>query len=155
MATLKFKDGNKWVDLLDTMYPIGSIYMSYNDTSPANTIGGTWVEIMQKGFFKCRRDDTEEILTEGGNNVHNHTDGDFRAFIGATNGLIHNIGYVHATPQNPNTGEQNYMPSINVKGADASQNNGFFNHFVPVKGYTAEANHFPTYITVCCWRRTA
>lgn len=29
-------------ELLDLVYPIGSIYMSVNDTSPANLFGGTW-----------------------------------------------------------------------------------------------------------------
>ena len=31
--------------LLDTMYPVGSIYMSVNDTSPAAIFGGTWKRI--------------------------------------------------------------------------------------------------------------
>lgn len=29
--------------LIDTIYPIGSIYMSVNDTNPSGFIGGTWV----------------------------------------------------------------------------------------------------------------
>ena len=31
--------------LLDTMYPVGSIYMSVNNTSPAAIFGGTWKRI--------------------------------------------------------------------------------------------------------------
>lgn len=31
--------------LLDTIYPVGSIYMSVNSTSPADFIGGTWEQI--------------------------------------------------------------------------------------------------------------
>lgn len=33
----------KMDSLLDTVYPVGSIYMSVNDASPATFIGGTWV----------------------------------------------------------------------------------------------------------------
>ncbi len=32
-------------DLLDMVYPIGSIYMSVNNTSPATLFGGTWVAL--------------------------------------------------------------------------------------------------------------
>lgn len=31
-----------WVNLSQTVYPIGSVYMSTISTSPASTIGGTW-----------------------------------------------------------------------------------------------------------------
>ena len=33
----------KMDSLLDTVYPVGSIYMSVNNASPATFIGGTWV----------------------------------------------------------------------------------------------------------------
>lgn len=31
-----------FINLLEVIYPIGSVYMSTNNTSPASTIGGTW-----------------------------------------------------------------------------------------------------------------
>lgn len=34
-----------WINLLDVLYPIGSIYCSINSTSPASTIGGSWTQI--------------------------------------------------------------------------------------------------------------
>lgn len=34
-----------WVNLLDVVYPIGSIYCSNSSTSPADIIGGTWTQI--------------------------------------------------------------------------------------------------------------
>lgn len=33
--------------MLDTIYPVGSIYMSVSDTSPASLFGGTWERISQ------------------------------------------------------------------------------------------------------------
>lgn len=35
-------------DLLDSIYPVGSIYMSTKDSSPANFLGGTWERIEGK-----------------------------------------------------------------------------------------------------------
>lgn len=29
--------------ILNTVYPVGSLYTSFNSTSPANIVGGTWV----------------------------------------------------------------------------------------------------------------
>lgn len=34
-----------WVNLLDVIYPAGSVYLSRNATSPASLIGGTWTQI--------------------------------------------------------------------------------------------------------------
>lgn len=32
-----------WISLLDIVYPVGSIYISVIDKSPADIVGGTWV----------------------------------------------------------------------------------------------------------------
>lgn len=34
-----------FVNLMDVIYPVGSIYMSTNNISPASSIGGTWVKL--------------------------------------------------------------------------------------------------------------
>ena len=36
---------SNFVNLLDIVYPVGSIYQSMNATSPADSIGGTWTQI--------------------------------------------------------------------------------------------------------------
>lgn len=36
---------SNFVNLLDIVYPVGSIYQSMNETSPADVIGGTWTQI--------------------------------------------------------------------------------------------------------------
>lgn len=40
----KVKDKLDKASLLDLTYPVGSIYMSINNTNPSNLFGGTWVE---------------------------------------------------------------------------------------------------------------
>ena len=34
-----------FVNLLEIVYPVGSFYLSANDESPANIVGGTWTKI--------------------------------------------------------------------------------------------------------------
>lgn len=34
-----------WVNILDVLYPVGSVYFSTAGTSPASTIGGSWTQI--------------------------------------------------------------------------------------------------------------
>lgn len=34
-----------FVNLIDVIYPVGSIYITTNATSPADSIGGTWTQI--------------------------------------------------------------------------------------------------------------
>lgn len=46
MSAIKFKIGDTWSDLvLDLVYPVGSLYMSINSTSPAILFGGSWAAI--------------------------------------------------------------------------------------------------------------
>ncbi len=52
-------------------YPIGSIYISTNSTSPATLFGGTWRQI--KGRFLLAADDTYEAGSIGGEATHTLT----------------------------------------------------------------------------------
>lgn len=36
---------NTWTTLLDAVYPVGSVYISWSATSPATLFGGTWTNI--------------------------------------------------------------------------------------------------------------
>jgi hypothetical protein len=36
---------SNFVNLMDIIYPVGSIYQSMNATSPADSVGGTWTQL--------------------------------------------------------------------------------------------------------------
>lgn len=54
---------------LDKVYPVGSIYMSVNDTSPATLFGGTWEEIAG-GRVLMGADSTYTLGSTGGSYTH-------------------------------------------------------------------------------------
>ena len=55
--------------LADILYPIGSVYMSTNSTSPATLFGGTWTKI--EGRFLWATGDTPMVT--GGSTARNNT----------------------------------------------------------------------------------
>lgn len=42
-ANLKVRSGGGFVSLLDIMFPVGSVYLTYSNVNPSKTLGGTWV----------------------------------------------------------------------------------------------------------------
>lgn len=57
--------------ILNTVYPVGSLYTSFNSTSPANIIGGTWEQI--QNCFLMAAGSSYAIGTSGGSTSHTHT----------------------------------------------------------------------------------
>jgi microcystin-dependent protein len=56
-------------DLINLIYPVGSIYMSANNVSPATFLGGTWEQI--KDTFLLCSGDTYSAGNTGGEAYHN------------------------------------------------------------------------------------
>ena len=153
-------DGTKYVmvsgDALDA-YPVGSIYISVNSTSPAGLFGGSWEKIADKF-----------LIGAGGSYS-----------LGATGGTITH-DHVLGTPDNTNAfalaqfnyKQSNNAPVLNVKEGNYTE--GYIpveqlqvsNHFtytenitrssaVQVVGKTKTANTLPPYLAVNIWKRTA
>lgn len=57
-----------FTNLLDIIYPINSLYMSFDSTSPAQSIGGSWNQIIGKVI---RGNDD---IDAGGNDTHTLTE---------------------------------------------------------------------------------
>lgn len=57
--------------LLDKIYPVGSIYMSVNNTSPASLFGGTWEALQDR--FLIGAGSSYEVNATGGASSHTHT----------------------------------------------------------------------------------
>ena len=60
---------SNFVNLLDIIYPVGSVYITATEVSPASSIGGTWVEIKDKVLLDRTN---ENCLVEKGSMTHKH-----------------------------------------------------------------------------------
>ena len=66
-------DKAKLDGILDLVYPVGSIYMSVNSTSPAELFGGTWESL--KDRFLIGAGNSYAVNATGGASSHAHTTG--------------------------------------------------------------------------------
>lgn len=49
-SSILYEGGGKTLDkLIDIIYPVGSVYISTNSTSPKNLFGGSWTQV--KGYY--------------------------------------------------------------------------------------------------------
>ena len=51
MSVLKWRNGNTWKNMVDLIFPVGSIHLSRTNTSPASFCGGTWADLNEDRFL--------------------------------------------------------------------------------------------------------
>ena len=93
---LKLNDSTIQLVILETIYPVGSIYMSVNETPPSEIIGGEWEQIEDKFLLAGGKQfaagsvggEASHTLTVDEMAKHSHNDGtdDTRVFTVATGG---------------------------------------------------------------------
>lgn len=127
-------------DLLDMVYPVGSIYMSVNNVSPQSFLGGTWEQI--KDTFLLSAGDTYTAGDTGGEATHTLTVQEMPSHTHSWNGfrsLDHDAG--DAARQAISAQRFNNDPTqsgtINNTGGGQAHNN------------------MPPYLTVYMWKRTS
>lgn len=119
--------------LLDFIYPVGSIYMSYSHVDPSTMFGGTWVRIQNAFLWGC--DASGTIGQTGGEKTHTLT-------INEIPSHTHAATYSHANGAEKNTA---WLAS----GGSAMGYGGSYT------GGGAAHNNMPPYVQVSIWRRTA
>lgn len=126
-------------DYWQTIYPIGHIYVSLDETSPETLFGGKWERI--KDGFLLSANETYEAGSTGGEAAHtlsvsempshNHT----QSVVGARSGT----GSTYVS-----------WNASNVTGSTASSYNTTFS-----TGGGGAHNNMPPYLAVYMWKRTA
>ena len=111
--------------ICNRVYPVGSIYMSMNSTSPATLFGGTWVQLPNK--FLLGASSTYAAGTTGGEATHKLTTNEMPShnhIVGAhSHGLNSHTHTVPAHSHGLNSHTHTYSNSASSTGA-ASGNTG-------------------------------
>lgn len=132
------------ITMLD-VYPVGSIYMSVNATSPGALFGGTWVRI--KDCFLLAAGSSYTAGATGGSEMHSLPLGDNGyaklALSQSEGGLV--ATYV-------DTPEWEYIRKSNATIATAADTVKFG---IPLGGSTEQGNIMPPYLAVYVWQRVA
>ena len=137
-------------DIINIMYPVGSIYMSVNSVNPSTLFGGTW-ERIQDRFLLCAGNSYDAGTTGGSAKAtlpsHTHTLGSnayqwWGAKRGAGSveqgGAISGSGKYYGASLDGNTDNYKWIASVDSAGvSDVSQAN------------------MPPYLAVYVWKRTA
>lgn len=125
--------------IIDSIYPVNSIYISYSHVNPATLFGGTWERINNAFLWAC--DSNGEIGKTGGEKTHTLT----------TDEMPAHSHRVASSQLNANA------PSFNGY-FNASHNSSKANAWYVVSSDTggdAAHNNMPPYVQVAVWRRTA
>ena len=133
------KTGDVTVDML-AAYPVGSIYLSTAETSPASLFGGSW-EILNDVFLLAAGS-YANAGTFGGEAVHTLTDNEIPSHTHNINAGYANIGSAS---------------SVNGKLLAGDDNNGWLWDFASTgsTGGGEAHNNMPPYLAVYMWKRVA
>ena len=164
---LKEKDGNNVYPeivkqcILDVVYPVGSIYISVNETNPGTLFGGTWEQIKDRFLLACG--DAYINGKTGGRANHKHPTSEHILTVEEMPKHTHDMDdAVYGNYKNrlgirgDGGGGKNLIPSM-------TQTDGY-SRYKPTDtgggkphshGDTGSANHMPPYLAVYMWKRTA
>ena len=122
------------INVLDMVYPVGSIYMSVNNVDPSTVIGGTWEQI--KDTFLLSAGDTYVGGATGGEATHKLT----------TNEMPKHRHVQVVSYSSGSTGWVNTWSGSNIAGTQQSTGES---------GGDQPHNNMPPYLVVYMWKRTA
>ena len=147
-------------EFLNVAYPVGSIYMSVNSTSPATLFGGTWEQL--KDRFLVGAGSGYAANATGGSSTHSHLYGlkmggyfGETALAESTNaGLVHyaaNNATSIKTIKSGSTSSLDHTLNSSVTGSSTTKGCTTYTQ-------TANASYastLPPYLAVYIWKRTA
>lgn len=136
-----------WASELDKKHPVNSLYISEDETSPAELFGGTWQRIEGRFLYGCTS--TETVGLTGGSSTHKHNDGTLIAAIGSGFGRADTLAFCAGSTDHL----AGHSPTYTLQ-APTFANNGW-SHSTAVYGYTGESSTLPPHINLAVWKRIA
>ena len=151
---------SNYVNLLDIVYPIGSVYITFSDVSPVDSVGGSWEKI--DGKFLQSSSETDAVNSLGGTSdlltIHLSYAAYYRGLV-TTDNAQHDKGIIGFAGHSANHSMQ-YREEYNLSEWGHEGNNclsgGFSSKPKPsiTNKYITWDNR-PAYITCNMYRRTA
>lgn len=135
-------------ELIDLIYPVGSIYISVNSVSPVTLFGGTWEQIQDK--FLLGAGNEYIIGSTGGEAEHTLTINEMPAHG-------HRLWSGYDNQDNTNCGHD----TLRYQAYWANGNRGYnwggsgTDYFIEFTGGSQSHNNIPPYLAVNIWKRTA
>jgi hypothetical protein len=125
--------------LLNLIYPVGSIYMSVNNVSPATFLGGTWEQV--KDTFLLAAGTTYSAGQTGGEATHKLTTSEMPK---------HN----HYSMRRAASVDDYVKAGSNAYGLTAGSEESGIGYSSSYAGGDAAHNNMPPYLAVYMWKRT-
>ena len=151
------------VNLIDLIYPVGSIYLSVNNVNPGTYLGGTWEQI--KDTFLLAAGDTYTAGTTGGSAdavvvSHNHTQVAHSHGTGNSTYTKFPVAKSAASIYNDNA---DLMSGSGRSYAYANKEDGWSSRTatssvtptINSTGVSGTGKNMPPYLAVYMWKRTA
>ena len=125
--------------LIDTIYPVGSIYMSINNTNPSTLFGGTWEQIQDT--FLLSAGSTYTAGDTGGSANHLHK-----------TGIGHAANYLVFDTKNHSetTSSLGFSTVPSASGVSTTSVVDLYSEM-----QTNSVSNLPPYLVVYMWKRTA
>lgn len=140
--------------IVDLIYPVGSIYISVNAANPGTIMGGTWVSFgTGKTLVGVDSADTDFNAPEkvGGEKAHTLTIAEMPSHRHDT---LPSYGSNNLTTNTNNHGKM--MGAASSAGwATNAVNDDANNHPIKLTGGDGAHNNMPPYVTTYMWKRTA
>lgn len=158
-------------EIVDLIYPIGSIYMSINSTSPATLFGGTWTQLKDK--FLLGASETYISGESGGNPTHTLTIDEMpshtHTFTGSSATTSEKGSHSHEIPDTTGSDAsssstyrlESWARAGNTDRQPMTASAGDHTHTVTAKGTNSNTGGgaafsiMPPYLPVYMWQRTA
>lgn len=160
--TLKFREyvGDSWKNLLiqanidfNLIYPVGSIYMSTNDTNPSLLFGGTWEQLENR--FLLGAGSSYTAGNTGGSATMAHTHATSNHTLTVAEMPSHSHKYTDYYNVSKGTGYKCVAFNLNADptglSVQATGGGGAHNH--GNTGAASNADNMPPYIVVYMWKR--
>lgn len=129
-------------ELLNAVYPVGSIYISVSETSPNTLFGGTWERL--KDRFLLAAGDSYAAGAAGGEAAHTLT----------VDEMPNHNHYLYVRGFD-NSSSKEAIVNASYNYTSAQSNAGQAELIISSTGGSAAHNNMPPYLAVYMWKRTA